>query len=104
MIRKELVFFTLVFLTLSIPFVSSASGFFGQHKTCPRCGGIGRDPITLFLTSCPTCGGDGEVGIFMDDEDTEDLLSFLLIGVIVVVVIAGVVVARPKKPTPEVKT
>jgi len=104
MIRKKLVLFVLVFLILSMSFTSSVFGFFGQHRTCPRCGGIGRDPATLFLTSCPTCGGDGEVGIFMDDEDTEDLLSFLLVGVIVVVVIAGVVTARPKKPTPEVKT
>ena len=86
-----LVFFTLVFLVLLFTFASSASGFLGQHRTCPRCGGIGRDPATLFLTPCPTCGGDGEVGIFMDDEDLEDGLSFLLVGVIVIVVIVGVV-------------
>ena len=104
MIRKKLVFFALVFLVLSMSFASSASGFFGQHRTCPRCDGIGRDPATLFLTSCPTCGGDGEVGIFMDDEDIEDVLSFLFIGVIVIVVIAGVAVTVSKKPTPEVKT
>ena len=89
-IRKKLVFFALLFLVLSMSFASSASGFFGQHRTCPRCGGLGRDPATLFLTSCPTCGGDGEVGIFMDDEDLEDGLSFLFVGVIVIVVIAGV--------------
>lgn len=90
MIRKKVGFFVLLFLVLSMSFASSVSGFFGQHKTCPRCGGIGRDPATLFLTSCPTCGGDGEVGIFMNDENLEDGLSFLLVGVIVIVVIAGV--------------
>ena len=99
MIRKNLTLFTLVFLLLSTTIVSSVSGFFGQHRTCPRCGGLGRDPATLFLTSCPTCGGDGEVGIFMDDEDLEDGLSFLFVGVIVIAVIIGVV-ARPKKQTP----
>ena len=104
MIKKRLVFFTLAFLLLSITFVSSASGLFGQHETCPRCGGTGRDPGTIFLTPCPTCDGDGEVGIFMDDEDTEDLLSFLLVGVIVVVVIAAAVAALAKKPIPKVKT
>ena len=103
MIRKNLTLFTLVFLLLSTTIVSSVSGFFGQHRTCPRCGGIGRDPTTLFLTSCPTCGGDGEVGIFMDNEDIEDVLSFFFVGAIVIVVIVGVV-ARSKKPTPQVRT
>ena len=103
MIRKKLVFFTLIFLVLLINFTSSAYGFFGQHRTCPRCNGLGRDPATLFLTSCPTCGGDGEVGIFMDDEDLEDGLSFLFVGVIVIVLIVGVVKGS-KKPTIEVKT
>lgn len=89
-IRKKLVLMILVFLMASIPFVSSASGFLGQHHTCPRCGGVGRDPATLFLTLCPMCGGDGEVGIFMNDEDLEDTLSFLGVGVIVIAVIVGV--------------
>jgi len=92
MISKRSVFLILVFLAFSISFVPSASGFFGQHRTCPRCGGIGRDPATLFLTPCPRCGGDGEVGIFMDDEDLEDGLSFLFVGVVVIVMIAGVAV------------
>jgi len=90
MLSMRLVFFTFVFLVLLISFAPSASGFFGQHRTCPRCQGIGRDPATLFLTACPTCGGDGEVGIFMDDEKLEDGLSFLFAGVIVIVVIAAV--------------
>ena len=97
MIRKRLIVFTLLFLVLPVTFASSAYGLFGIHNTCPRCNGVGRDPGTLFLTSCPTCGGDGEVGILMDDEDTEDLFSFLLTGGIVVLVIVGAVVARPKK-------
>jgi len=97
---KKLVFFTLVFLVLSISFTSSASGFLGQHRTCPRCGGIGRDPATLFLAPCPQCGGDGKVGIFMDDEDLEDGLSFLFVGVVVIAVVAGVgwAVVRGKEP------
>ena len=103
-IRKKLIFFTLVFLVLPIIIASPVSAFFGQHRTCPRCAGIGRDPATLFLFPCPTCGGDGEVGIFMDDEDIEDFLSFLLVGVIVVIVIVGVAVSVSRKPTPEVKT
>lgn len=50
------------------------------------------------------CGGDGEVGIFMDDEDLEDTLSFLGVGVIVIAVIVGVAGAvikglrKPRKP------
>lgn len=93
---KKLVFFTLVFLLLSGTLTSSTYGFFGQHRICPRCHGLGRDPATLFLTSCPTCGGDGEVGIFMDDEDLEDGLSFLFVGVIVILMIAGVVTTSKK--------
>ena len=93
---RKLVFFTLVFLMLSISFVSPASGLFGSHDTCPRCYGVGRDPATLFVSSCPRCGGDGEVGIFIDDEGLEDVLSFLLVGGIVIVAIAGVASAASK--------
>ena len=97
MIGKRLILFALLFLVLSITFTSSAYGLFGVHDTCTRCAGTGRDPGTIFLTPCPSCGGDGEVGILMDDEDTEDLLSFLFVGGIVILVIVGVVVTRPKK-------
>ena len=94
-------------LLLSLSLVPLAYGLFGKHKTCPRCGGTGRDPGTLFLTPCPTCGGDGEVGIFMDDEDLEDSVSFLSIAAIVILLIVGVVVGSkraiqslPSKPKP----
>ena len=80
---------TLVFLVLLITATPLVSALFGMHRTCPRCGGLGLDPANLFLTSCPTCGGDGEVGVFMDNEDVEDVTSFLLVGVIIILVIAG---------------
>jgi uncharacterized protein (DUF983 family) len=85
--------FTLLFLILLIIAAPPVSALFGIHRTCPRCEGIGRDPGTLFLTSCPTCGGDGEVGVFVHDEDVEDVASFLLVGVIIILVIAGGVVS-----------
>lgn len=94
-------------LLLSLSLVPLACGLFGQHKTCPRCGGTGLDPATLFLTACPTCGGDGEVGIFMDDEDLEDSVSFLSIAAIVILLIVGVIVGSksaikslPSEPKP----
>jgi hypothetical protein len=89
---RRVICFVLAILLLSIS-VQSAYGFFGFHKTCPRCGGIGRDPATLFLTSCPTCGGDGQVGIFMNDENFEDAVSYLGVAAIVVV---GVLVLAAK--------
>jgi len=88
---RKIVFFVLVFLVSSIIITPSAYGFFGIHKTCPRCSGIGRDPATLFLTSCPTCGGDGEVGVFMNDENLEDGLSFLGVGVIIIAIVVSAV-------------
>ena len=97
MIKRKLVFFALVFLVLSVTFAPLSYGLFGLHKTCPRCGGTGRDPATLFLTSCPKCGGDGTIGIFMDDDDLEDTLSFIFVGFIIVVVIVGAVTSSKKE-------
>ena len=92
-IKGKLTLCTLLFVMISLPFLSSAYSLLGQHDTCPRCHGTGRDPGVLFLTSCPTCGGDGEVGLLMDDEDLEDVLSFAGLGVIVIAVIVGLVSA-----------
>jgi hypothetical protein len=80
---KKLAFLTLLFLVLLTTF-TSAYGFLGQHRTCPRCGGTGRDPYTLFLTPCPMCDGDGKIGIFINDEKLEDFISYLLIIIIIV--------------------
>ncbi|MCX7914553.1 MAG: hypothetical protein N2511_08215 [Thermodesulfovibrionales bacterium] len=86
---KKLALIIISFLVVSIS-VQSASGFFGQYRICPRCNGVGRDPATLFLTLCPKCGGDGIVGIFMDDEDLEDVLSFFGAGLFLTIVAVGI--------------
>ena len=77
-------------------FVYPALCLLGLHRTCPRCGGWGRDPATLGLTRCPMCGGDGEVGIFMNDEYLEDILSFIGLIVVIISVIVGAIQAIEK--------
>lgn len=79
-------------MVLLLCFAPSAYGLFGKHKICPRCAGTGRDPGTLFLTACPMCGGDGEIGIFMNDEDLEDVVSYLSVVAVGIILIVGVVV------------
>lgn len=85
---------TLLLLVSSPP----VAAFLGIHKTCPRCDGTGRDPGTLLITSCPKCGGDGEVGLLMDDEGLEDMISFGLIAIIIVAVVGAILASAFKKP------
>ncbi len=89
-----ILFAVTIFLTLLL------SGCLGQHKTCPDCGGIGRNPGTLFFTECPTCGGDGEVGMIIPDEELEDILSYIAVIIIVVVFIVIIIneIAKYVKP------
>lgn len=78
----------IIFLTMIF------SGCLGSHQECPRCEGSGRDPGTFFFTECPNCDGDGEVGLFMDDEGLEDLLSFVFVFVIIVIIIVIIALKR----------
>ena len=84
-IFKISILLILIFLTISL------SGCLGEHKECPECGGTGRDPSLLFLTECPVCGGDGEVGMFIEDEGLEDILSYLILFIIVISIIGAII-------------
>jgi len=88
--KKNLVLLStcIIFLTLLL------TGCLGSHQECPRCEGSGRDPGTFFFTECENCGGDGEVGLFMDDEGLEDLLSFVFVFVIIVLIIVIIALKR----------
>jgi hypothetical protein len=91
-IRKRVLFlcFALIFLTFSF------SGCLGIHDECSECGGDGiverqqTNPFefTPLLTKCDECDGDGEVGIFIENELIEDILSVIfLIAIIIAPVI-----------------
>lgn len=96
LVKRELIIFILFSLLAMNFFVHSALCLFGLHRTCPRCGGWGRDPATLGLTRCPMCSGDREVGIFMNDEHLEDSLSFIGLVIIIVSAILGAIIAEIK--------
>ena len=91
---------TKIFVLLVI-FVATmlTSGCLGYHGICPHCEGLGLDPDYIFFTECPVCGGDGEVGLFINNEHTEDILSYIvvfLIGLGVTGVIIGSVLHSMK--------
>lgn len=96
MIRiKHIIFLIVIFILLF-----SLSGCLGNHETCSNCDGTGREVETLFLTECGTCGGDGEVGLFMNDEGTEDALSWILLLVIIIVVVVVIIIEVSKHSQP----
>lgn len=86
---------TIILLSTSIILLTMLlSGCLGSHQECPRCEGSGRDPGTFFFTECENCDGDGEVGLFMDDEGLEDILSFVFIMIIIVLIIVIIAFKR----------
>ena len=67
------------------------SGCLGKHETCPHCGGLGLDPDYLFLRECPVCDGDGEVGLFIEDEKAEDIISYIILIILIASLIGAIV-------------
>ena len=70
----------IILIAILLCITISTSGCLGSHEVCPECAGAGRDPGTLYLTECEHCGGDGEVGLFMADEDAEDVDAVKISG------------------------
>ncbi|MEW5760152.1 MAG: zinc ribbon domain-containing protein [Candidatus Thermoplasmatota archaeon] len=93
--KEEIVPISITFCILSL--LIFFSGCLGEHNTCPHCDGTGRNPETLGVTSCPKCGGDGKVGLFLNDEGSEDLLSFLVVGILLIVVIVEICLYASKQ-------
>jgi len=85
--------FIVIILLLAI----LTTGCLGKDEDCEDCGGTGGDPNTLFLMQCTTCDGDGKVGMFIDDEDFEDNLSYVIVFLIGVSIIASAIEKSRKK-------
>jgi hypothetical protein len=83
--RVIIIFITVIFMEVFL------SGCLGEHQTCHECGGVGSwessEEIVEFGGYCDRCDGDGEIGLFINDEETEDTLSIALVIIIIMIIV-----------------